>query len=461
MKNVVILGAGITGLTTAYHLKKAGVDFILLEKNDRVGGVIHTVSENGFTYEEGPNTGVVGNVEVLRLFNDLKGKCELEEANENVKKRYILKNGQWKALPSGPLSAIRTPLFTLRDKFRILGEPFRPAGKNPDETLAQMVERRLGKSFLDYAVDPFILGVYAGDPHRLIPRHALPKLYNLEQKYGSFIGGSIKKAREPKTEEEKKVTRGVFSAKGGLSSLIRALEEKICNENILSGISDLRINPINEHFTVNFRDKEGKTIEIETKKVISTIGAYCLDKVLPFIDQGLLLKLTSLHYARVIEIVLGFNNWTGMKLDAFGGLIPFKEKRNLLGVLFLSALFENRAPKNGALFSIFLGGVRNPEIVDLPDNRIKEILQEEFPSIMKTRDFNPDLLKILHHYHAIPQYEIDSKERFAAIEAIEKNYPGLIIGGNLRNGIGMADRIMQARHLADAALQDYEAKRYN
>jgi len=127
----------------------------------------------------------------------------------------------------------------------------------------------------------------------------------------------------------------------------------------------------------------------------------------------------------------------------------------------LSALFENRAPKNGALFSIFLGGVRNPEIVDLPDNRIKEILQEEFPSIMKTRDFNPDLLKILHHYHAIPQYEIDSKERFAAIEAIEKNYPGLIIGGNLRNGIGMADRIMQARHLADAALQDYEAKRYN
>ena len=156
--------------------------------------------------------------------------------------------------------------------------------------------------------------------------HALPKLYNLEQKYGSFIGGSIKKAREPKTEEEKKVTRGVFSAKGGLSSLIRALEEKICNENILSGISDLRINPINEHFTVNFRDKEGKTIEIETKKVISTIGAYCLDKVLPFIDQGLLLKLTSLHYARVIEIVLGFNNWTGM--DNIPDLIYFKDKNS-------------------------------------------------------------------------------------------------------------------------------------
>ncbi len=454
MKDVVILGAGITGLATAHHLKKAGVDFAVIEKEDRVGGVIHTVAEKEFIYEEGPNSGVAGNVEVLRLFRDLKPECELEEANENVKKRYILKNGQWEALPSGPISAIKTPLFSLKDKFRILGEPFRPAGKNPDETLAELVERRMGRSFLDYAVDPFILGVYAGDPHKLIPKHALPKLYNLEQKYGSFIGGSIKKAREPKTEEEKKVTRSVFSVKGGLSSLIEALKKRIGDECILTGNSDLRINPDGNHFIICFKDKQGKPVEMETKKVISTIGAYHLDKVLPFADPGLLSRITSLHYAKVIEIILGFNQWTGMKLDAFGGLIPFKENRNLLGVLFMSALFENRAPKNGALFSIFLGGVRNPGIVELPDNQIEQILQNEFTSIMKTKNFNPDLLKILRHYYAIPQYEIDSKERFEAVEAIEKKYPGLIIGGNLRNGIGMADRIMQARLLADAALNN-------
>jgi len=452
MKDVVILGAGITGLTTAHHLKKKGLDFVLLEKAERAGGVINSVAENGYIYEEGPNSGVVGNVEVIRLFDDLKGECELEEANENVKKRYILKNGKWEALPSGAMSAIKTPLFTLKDKFRILGEPFRAPGKNPNETLAGLVVRRLGRSFLDYAIDPFILGVYAGDPNRLIPRFALPKLYNLEHKYGSFIGGTIKKSREPKTDEEKKVTRSVFSVKGGLSSLIEALKMKIGTENILLGVSGLKVEPVDQHFVVSFLDINGVPVKIETKKVISTIGAHQLDKILPFIKQETLSKITSLNYAKVIEVILGFDQWKGMKLDAFGGLIPFKEKNDILGVLFMSALFENRAPKEGALFSIFLGGVRSPEICELPDDKIEAILRREISALMKLDEYKPDLLKILHHHFAIPQYEIDSEERFNAVEEIENQYPGLIIGGNLRNGIGMADRILQARMLADAAL---------
>lgn len=452
MKDAVILGAGITGLTTAHHLKKKGLDFVLLDQAQSAGGVINSVAENGYIYEEGPNSGVIGNVEVIRLFEDLKGECELEEANENVKKRYILKNGKWEALPSGMMSAIKTPLFTLKDKFRILSEPFRSPGKNPNETLAELVVRRLGQSFLDYAIDPFILGVYAGDPNRLIPRFALPKLYNLEHKYGSFIGGSIKKSREPKTAEEKKVTRSVFSVKGGLSSLIMALINRIGDENILLGISNLKVKPVDQHFIVSFINSEGVQVELETKKVISTIGAHQLDKVLPFIQKETLTKITSLHYAKVIEVILGFDQWQGMKLDAFGGLIPFKEKNDILGVLFLSALFEGRAPKEGALFSIFLGGVRNPEICELPDDKIEAILRREICALMKLEEYKPDLLKILHHRFAIPQYEIDSEERFKAVEEVEKNYPGLVIGGNLRNGIGMADRILQARMLADAVL---------
>jgi oxygen-dependent protoporphyrinogen oxidase len=120
----------------------------------------------------------------------------------------------------------------------------------------------------------------------------------------------------------------------------------------------------------------------------------------------------------------------------------------------MSVLFKNRAPENGALFSLFMGGVRNAGMVDLPDDQITEIVRQEFCPIMKVKDFKPELFKILRHQYAIPQYEIDSKERFEAVEAVEKRYPGLIIGGNLRNGIGMADRIMQARMLADAVLSD-------
>jgi oxygen-dependent protoporphyrinogen oxidase len=452
MKEVIILGTGITGLATAHHLKKKGIDVLLIDQSERTGGVIHSVSENGFIYEEGPNSGIIGNVEVLRLFDDLKGECELEEANGVNKKRYVLKSGKWAALPNGLLSAIGTPLFTLGDKFRVLGEPFRAPGKNPHENLSNMVKRRLGKSFLDYAVDPFIIGVYAGDPNRLIPKYALPKLYNLEQKYGSFVKGTIKKAKEPKTDEEKKVTRGVFSVKGGFSNLITAIEKKIGIENMVLGISDLNVLPVENHFKVSYKNKLGEQVEIETKKVISTIGAYNLQSVLTFIDKESISKLTALHYTRVIEAAIGFNKWEGFNLDAFGGLIPFKENRDMLGVLFMSSLFEDRAPKDGALLSVFLGGVRRPDIFTKKEDEIKEILNREICDLMQIKKFNPELLKIIRHEWAIPQYEVDSGERFETVEALEKKFSGLIIGGNLRNGIGMADRLLQARMLADAVV---------
>lgn len=450
MKDVIIIGAGITGLATAHHLKKTGKDFLLLEQSDKVGGVISTVKEKGYIYEEGPNSGVIGNIEVIRLFDDLKNECELEEANENVKKRLILKNGKWESLPSGLMAAVKTPLFTLKDKFRILGEPFRSKGKNPNETLSELVKRRMGQSFLDFAIDPFILGVYAGDPNRLVPKYALPKLYNLEQNYGSFIGGAIKQSFLKKTDEEKKVTRSVFSVKGGLSSLVNAIYNRIGAECVLLESKNIEVSPENNHFNVSFINKEGENINIKTKSVISTVGAYQLDKIAPFISEDKISKIKMLHYTKVIEVVLGFDKWVGIKLDAFGGLIPFKENRDILGVLFMSALLNNRAPKDGALFSIFLGGVRKPEIYLLPDNEIEEILKREMSDLMQLKEFKPNLLKIIRHKWAIPQYEADSGERFKAIEEIEEQYPGFIIGGNLRNGIGMADRILQAKTLANS-----------
>lgn len=452
MKDVIIIGGGITGLATAHHLKKAGKDFMVLEQSAEVGGVIKTVKENGYIYEMGPNSGVIGNIEVNHLFDDLKGDCELEEANDNVKKRYVLKAGKWEALPGSLKAAVKTPLFTLSDKFRILAEPFRKAGTNPHETLAELVKRRMGQSFLDYAIDPFIIGVYAGDPNRLVPKYALPKLYNLEQEYGSFIKGTIKKSFIKKTDEEKRVTRGVFSAKGGLGSIVDAIMKKLGSESVVLNAAEIQIRPVDNYFVVKYLNADGVSIEIECKKVISTIGAWGLDKIAPFIAKDKLEKIKALHYTKVIEVVLGFDKWEGMPLDAFGGLIPFKENRDILGVLFMSALFGNRAPKGGELFSIFLGGVRRQEIYRMNDEQIKEILKREISDLMQLKEYKPDLLKIIRHEWAIPQYEADSGERFKAIEEIESEYKGLLIGGNLRNGIGMADRILQAKMLAEAVI---------
>ncbi len=450
--DVVIIGAGLTGLTTAHYLRKNGVKVRVIEKQWRPGGVIKSASRNGFLYEEGPNTGVIGTPEVADLFDELKDYCQLEVAGDEVKKRYILKDARWEALPSGLKAAIKTPLFTFKDKIRILGEPFRARGKDPHETLASMVKRRMGQSFLDYAIDPFILGVYSGDPEQLVPRYALPKLYKLEQNYGSFIGGAIKKRFEKKDAEAKKATRKVFSVKGGLTNLINALYASVGEDHFQFNAAQVEVIPKEKKYRVSVT-ANGETREIIANKIITTTGAFALPEVLSFIDKDDLDKLSSLYYARIIEVTLGFETWTGMPLDGFGGLIPHKEHRDILGVLFISSLLKGRAPEKGALLTLFIGGVRRDELVDLSDEEIKEIVEREVKELMGLDAFNPALFNITRHDKAIPQYGADSGRRFETIDKIETEYPGLFIGGNMRGGIGMADRIKQGKQLAGKVIE--------
>ncbi len=448
--DTIIIGAGLTGLTTAFYLQRAGKDFLVLEKTDTYGGAIQTETEKDFLYEKGPNTGVVGTPEMAELFEDLGDKIKPEIAGDEVNKRYILKNGKWEALPGGLWQGITTPLFTTKDKFRLLGEPFRKKGTNQHETLADLVKRRMGQSFLDYAIDPFILGVYSGDPAYLVPKYALPKLYNLEQNYGSFIGGAIKKGFAKKDEHEKKASRKVFSVEGGLANLTKALYQSAGEKHFIFNAENTQVFPENDYFTVK-TVQNGAPISIQAKKVITAIGAFALPEILPFVPKEQMQKISKLKYARVVEVVLGFNHWTGFPLDGFGGLIPFIENRDVLGYLFLSAFLKNRAPEHGALLTLFLGGVRKDYINDYSDDEIRKIVDNETKDLMKLTNFKPDLFKIFRHKQAIPQYGEDSGERFKTVKALEKQYQGLIIGGNLKEGIGMADRVKQGKLLSKCA----------
>jgi len=448
-KDAVIIGAGLTGLSTAFYLKKAGLSVAVIEKAGRTGGVIQSHSENGFLFESGPNTGVIAYPEVVELFDDLKDEAELITANPKAKRRLIWKGKKWHDIPSGLFSAISTPLFTLNDKFRVLGEPWRKPGTNPMENLSDFVRRRLGNSFLDYAVDPFVSGVYAGDTDYLIPKYALPKLYNLEQQYGSFIKGTMAKAKEKKKNPRlKKATKEVFSAKGGLQHLTEALTKAIGIENIYLNCQETVIDSAENGYTIS-TIQNGETLHIQSNSVVCTIGAYALPQLLPFISEKELAPITQLNYAKVVQAILGFNNWQGININAFGGLVPSKEQKKILGVLFSSSFFEGRAPENGALLSVFLGGVRKPEQIDMSDLELKEMLSKELPPMMGLDDFSPDLIKIFRYPYAIPQYGADSKERFETIQRLQQQYPGLILAGNIRNGIGMADRIMQAKTIVE------------
>lgn len=446
--DVVIVGAGLTGLTMALYLKKAGINFRIIEKAAKTGGVIQTIGEQGFVYETGPNTGVVSNPEMTELFEELAGECTLETADPSAKRRLIWKNRMWHALPSGLWSAINTPLFTWYDKFRILGEPWRAKGTDPNETLAELVKRRMGDSFLDYAIDPFISGIYAGDPNKLVTRYAMPKLWKLEQEYGSFIKGSIQKAKLPKTDRDKKATKEVFSATGGLGKMIEALTAAIGPGNIILSADNTLVKPISTGFQLQITTPE-QLITLETTHLVTTCGGYALNDLLPFLNEEEIAPFTELKYAAVTQVLLGFKHWKGMSLKAFGGLVPGRENKNILGVLFTSSFFKNRAPEGGALLSVFMGGTKRPDIIAMNDEEIKSLLNKELPRMLGDRNLNADMIRIHRYPKAIPQYGETTGIRYEMIEQLQHKYTGLILAGNIRDGIGMADRVKQGRTIAE------------
>ena len=443
MDNVVVIGAGITGLTCAFQLKRRGANVTVLECQDRIGGQINSQHIGDFIFESGPNTGVVKHPEVAELFEQLNGACELETALESSKRRLIWKGDKFHALPSSLASALKTPLFKWYDKIRILGEPWRKKGNDPYESIGSLAERRLGKSYVEYAVDPFLSGVYAGDPYKLPARLAMPRLYNLEQDYGSFIRGAIAKAKLPKTERDRKATKKVFSAKGGFTNLVNALTDAIGRENIITSALDIKIMPEGDGWQITF-NKDGEQQQINASKVVTTCGAHSLPSLLPFIDKETMGDISNLYYAPVIQVGVGIKDCGGNQWLAFGGLIPSKEKKQVLGILFPSACFEGRCPKQGATMAYFIGGRRHPEMLNMTDDEFKNLVNGTLHEMLKyDKDKKADEIRVFRHEHAIPQYEASSDARLAAVEKVQTQYPTLRIAGNLRDGIGIGDRIKQ------------------
>lgn len=456
--DVIIIGAGITGLSAGNSLVNAGVSFAILEKEERVGGQIETLSQNGFTFETGPNTGAIATPEVAELFEDLIGEVDLEVAHTGVaNNRWIWKKERFYPLPSGPVSGLLTPLFSFKDKLRILGEPFRPAGNNPDETLASLAERRLGKSFVQYAVEPFVGGVYAGDANTLIVRHAFPKLYRLDAEHGGFIRGSIKKMRTPKSEREKKATRAVFSALGGFQNLISALESKLNrNGEIQTGVDILNIAFDNTQkiWKVEIRERaSGMEKTLRSKSILSTVPAYTLPSLMPWLSDPLKNALQNLVYAPVIEVSVGFDHFPGhINTKAFGGLIPPVENRKILGILFPSSTFTGRTPHpDSALFTIFMGGVRfGEQLLSQSNEEITETaLGELYCMLGIPSSLKPSLLYVSKHPKAIPQYTLHMNNLLPLVKEAEENFPGLLLAGGLRDGIGLANRITQGRSIGN------------
>jgi oxygen-dependent protoporphyrinogen oxidase len=441
---VTLLGAGISGLATAHWLYRDGFDVTVLEANDTPGGSMETRREEGFLVDCGPNSGLETSPLIRRLVEETGLNNQMIYANETGGRRYILKRGRLYPLPMGPGAFLKTGLFSARAKCRLLAEPF--IGKSEDgyyQSIAGFVRRRLGAEFLDYAIDPFVSGVYAGDPDRLSVKSAFPKLYRLEEEYGGLIKGMIKGAKERKARAEKSKDRAkMFSFINGMQSFPKAISEKL-GGRVRTGCEVDLVARDENRWRISYTEK-GTRQEIDSDIVISALPAYRAASIFQKLDEDLASHLDQIYYPPVKMLFLGYREAdVGRSLDGFGFLIPKKEKKSFLGAIWSSALFPQRAPEGMAAFTLFIGGARAPERLDDDRERLHQTVLSEFDEIMAIKG-TPAFVYERIWKNAIPQYTLGYIEHEAYFQRFENNHSGIFLSGNYRGGISVGDCVIQS-----------------
>lgn len=457
MNSVAIIGAGITGLTAAYKLRKQGVPVTVYEAGDHAGGVIQSVRRQGYLAESGPNSILETAPEIPALIRDLGLEDRRIYTSPRAEKRYLVRNRKLVALPGSPISFFGTSLFSAGAKLRLLREPFiAPAPEGREENLAEFVQRRLGQEFLDYAINPFVAGVYAGDPHHLSVKHAFPKLYNLERRYGSLIKGQILGAKERKRRAEvSKAHAKKFSFDEGLQVLPQAIRDHLGHDVLF----DSPVSRIEETAHGWYVGIEKTSIPASHSAIIYTGPAYRLPQIELLteraIDCGSLLQV---QYPPVATLVLGFRREeVSHPLDGFGMLVPEVEPFNILGVLFSTTMFPNRAPEGHVLLTVYLGGTRAPHIANSDFDTQLNLALTDLRALLGVHG-RPTFVHHAVFRHAIPQYDVGYGRFKALMDEMEAKAPGLFLAGNYRDGISLGDSIVSGHKVASRVREFINAR---
>jgi oxygen-dependent protoporphyrinogen oxidase len=441
---VIVVGGGISGLTTAFWLNRKGISVKLLEKDNRVGGTMRSEITEGFLIEHGPSSALDTTPLIDKLLEDLGIRDEKLMATDDAKKRYILRNGKLYPLPMGPFAFLSTKLFSRSAKMRLFKEPFIRTKSNRNESIADFTERRLGKEFLDYAINPFVAGVFAGDPVNINVMTAFPKLYDLEQDYGSLITGAVRSAwKRKRSKEVSKQSAKTFSFRKGLQTLPDTIFEKIKDKILLNSDVVSIEREKNSKYNVAYKINGQLNTDIADAVVVS-VPSICASGIIKQIEPELSAVLQKIYYPPVNVVFTGFRKkQISYKLDGFGYLIPGKEKRNILGSLWNSCIFPDRAPDDSYAMTAYIGGARQPEFTEKDDNESLEMTLKELDSVLGL-DGEPILKKIIRWERAIPQYNNHYADISDEIENFMKNKKGLYICSNYFKGISVADCIKSA-----------------
>lgn len=424
----------------------------MLESADRVGGAIQTTFSDNYLAEHGPNSLLVKDKRVYDLLERVGlNRHESQPARKEAKKRYIVHKGAPHAMPGSLVGMVKTPLFSLGGKLRFALEPFigRYKGKEKglgEESFADFVKRRLGPDMLASAAGPFVSGIYAGDPEKLSVRHAFPRLWNLEDRYRSFILGAITLQLGGGNNPHRLSPSQMLSFHSGMHALPHAIAESLPNDALHLGCRVDLIEQTDAGWSVQWTTNN-TSHSIRCRSIVCTAPHHQLDTLpLPDSAKHMLTPVTGLKSPPVTSLVLGFKRGDiAHPLDGFGMLIKQSENSPLLGVLFSSSMFDGRAPDGHVTLTCMMGGSIHPEYAENDDATVLAELKRLL-GVTGTPTFRHQT----SWSKAIPQYGLDYQSTLDALESVENAHPGLHFAGNYRGGISVGDCIVNGLELGNS-----------
>ena len=448
MTRIAIIGGGLSGLSTAWNLLNLeNTEITVFEAEGRPGGKIQSTYEDGFLYEHGPNGFMDSRQEMVDFCLSLGLEERMVQSNDSAAERYILRGGKLRRLPKKPPQILTWSFLPFTAKLRLMTEPFRGKSKAEDETVYDFCCRRLGKTVAEYLVDPFTSGVFGADCRQLSVRAAFPALWKMEQEYGCLFKGLKAKMKANKGKKQGKLS----SFKGGMQDLIDALVNK------MEGRITLQLNTAVDRI----RREDGKTfIDIQGQEpqqfdlVVTASPAYATGKILRELYPDLSRRISAVPYSALTVVPQGFKSLRPDKLNAFGFLVPSKEKSQLLGTLYDSSIFPYRSAENCHSIRTMLGGGKNPEIINFSDEEVFDLILRENRQVLGIEN-KADFSRIIRWQKAIPVYELGHCRLIEDIEKAVANEP-LFVTGNAFYGVSMNDCVSAAAKTAEQVRQYLE-----
>jgi oxygen-dependent protoporphyrinogen oxidase len=448
MAKIAVVGGGLSGLSFAWRLKKFKPDWeiTIFEKDKRVGGKAWTIQEEGFKWERGVNGVLTNKPATLNLSVELG--IEVYKSNDNARKRFVVKNGKLVKLPEKPQEFLMSGLLSPLGKLRVFLELLTPKKANDsDESLKDFAIRRLGIEAFENLIDPMATGIYAGDPEKLSLKSCFPRINELEMQYGGLIRAMLSLQQKARKEGKKGPGAGpgghLVSFNGGMEELVTSLTNDL-KDNIVTGAEVSKIYKKDNLWEIILKDN--KKIEA-THVVLSSPLPQCaqmISDIIPEIKE----IASNIPYPPVAVVALGIKKeQLKDKINGFGFLCPNKEKRNILGTLWDSSVFPNRAPEGYALMRSLVGGMRMPELARLNEDKLTQTVIDEIKDIMDV-DISPDFIRTYLWEQAIPQYNVGHADLMKKLDAIMDKNRGLYFRCNWVGGISLNDCINNSMELA-------------